>query len=231
MADVKYDEHKQSKWVLVGWIACFGMLIILSFFIFVPVAVTMENAGNSCFLYADENGFGALSVCSYCVASAIIFLCICGIRLVVLVIKVTQYTCKLTDQVYSWINVWGIHLFIFILDVLLVVLLLVTACLISVGLSEICTDLFGNREKCSSDGVDLPNGKTDTTFYKALSFSEGSAWFTFCFWLLVVWGEVFMMWRNGFLSKLTQQMRNIFRGNKGQTNQGGAATQVSLDKY
>ncbi|CAL1533886.1 unnamed protein product [Lymnaea stagnalis] len=207
-APVSIPTCFSEKRVLVVWIACFGILIVLSFFVFVPVAVSMENAGNNCYLYSDSKGFGTLSVCSYCVASAIIFLCLCGLRLLILVIKVTRFSSKLSDKVYEWVSVWGVHLIIFILDLMMLILILVTACLISAGLSKIC-ELYDGRDKCSSSkGVELPNGENGS-FYKALSFSEASAWFTFCFWLLVIVAETYIGWKSGSFSELVTKVRSL----------------------
>lgn len=207
-APVSIPTWFSEKRVLVVWIACFGILIVLSFFVFVPVAVSMENAGNNCYLYSDSKGFGTLSVCSYCVASAIIFLCLCGLRLFILVIKVTRFSSKLSDKVYEWVSVWGVHLIIFILDLMMLILLLVTACLISVGLAKIC-ELYDGRDRCSSEiGVELPNGQIGS-FYKALSFSEASAWFTFCFWLLVIVAETYIGWKSGSFTELIDKVKSV----------------------
>uniref|UniRef100_A0A2C9L6C0 Uncharacterized protein n=1 Tax=Biomphalaria glabrata TaxID=6526 RepID=A0A2C9L6C0_BIOGL len=205
----KIPRQLSEKCVLVIWIACFGVLIILSFFIFVPVAVTMENAGNNCFLYSDSRGFGEYSVCSYCVASAVCFLCLCGLRLIVLVIKIMRYSSSISDRIYECFSVWGVHMTIFILDLLMVILLLVTAALISAGLARIC-ELFQDKVSCSSSyGVELPNGEVDTTFYHALRFSEISAWFTFCFWLAVVGVEAYIGWKKGSFKELKNRIKNL----------------------
>ncbi|KAH9509254.1 hypothetical protein Btru_046593 [Bulinus truncatus] len=231
---IKIPGWVSEKCMLVVWIACFGVLIILSFFVFVPVAVTMENAGNNCFLYSDRQGFGALSVCSYCVASAVIFLCLCGLRLIVLIIKITRYSNKVSDRIYDFVSVWGVHMAIFILDVLMVILLLVTACLISVGLAKIC-EMFENKVSCSTEyGIELPGGEVDTTFYKALKFSEGSAWFTFCFWLLVVAAEMYMGWKKGSFTELVSRVKSLKRSNQAEANDTPPKTEISnldMTKY
>ncbi|BFZ12473.1 hypothetical protein BsWGS_15512 [Bradybaena similaris] len=205
---VKLPTWLSEKWVLAIWIASFSILMILSCFVFIPVAVTMTDTGGNCLLYADSRGFGPKPVCSYCVAVVVKFLCFCGLRLALLVLKLTKFASKIS-KVAMWFSIWGVHIALFCLDVLLAIFLLVTSCLLSTGLSMTCQNLFQGRQMCSSDyGVELPNGDV-ITFYEDLSMAEGAAWMTLVYWLIVVVVETLILWKNETFVNTVEQVRSF----------------------
>ncbi|GFS00511.1 transmembrane protein 179B [Elysia marginata] len=208
---------KKSKQITIAGMICCGVLIILCLLIFIPLAVTKYEAGGSCFLYADTFGFGASSVCDYCIAIAVVLLILCAGRLGLLVYKFLEKPeHPVIEKASKWFSLYGVHLVIVLIDVALLVLLLVVACLVSVGTAHLCNSLFGSRSKCSDgNGVILPDESVSRSFHTSLSISETAAWIGFLFWLLVVIFEVYVAWKKDTLQPITSRMANLKGGDKG----------------
>ncbi|CAG5134527.1 unnamed protein product [Candidula unifasciata] len=208
---IKLPSWLSEKWVMSMWIGSFSILVILSCFIFIPVAITMTDTDGNCLLYADSREFGALSVCSYCVAIAVIFLSVCCLRLTLLILKLTRFSSKI-EEAALWFSIWGVHIAIFGLDLLLVLLLLVSSCLLSAGLSRMCEDLFKGRTLCASEyGIELSNGDILKTFYLDLTMAEGAAWMTFVYWSMIVALESLILWKNETIVNTANQVLSFVR--------------------
>ncbi|GFO16922.1 transmembrane protein 179b [Plakobranchus ocellatus] len=192
---------------IIGMV-CFALLIVLCFFILVPIAISMKDADDNCFLFADSSGFGAASICEYILACAIMLLILCVIRILLLLYKVGNKRISIVSTVAGWFSLYGVHLAILFLDVILLILLLITASMISGGLYHLCNSLFGNRSECAAhDGITLPNDRVNRSFYKTLTFAEGSAWAAFLIWLLVVVYELIIGWRKGTLQPVLSKIK------------------------
>lgn len=203
------DWAKEAKKVLIAGMICCGVLIIICFFIFIPLAVTMYQTDGNCFLYADTYGYGAGSICDYCIAMAVIFLILCAFRLLLLVYKFFELPEQpIVDKVSKWYSLYGVHLVVLAIDVLLLILLLVMACIVSVGKAHLCSSLFGSQSKCSEhDGVILPTERVNMSFYTALTVSEAASWIGFLLWFAIVIWESYVAWKKDTLKPFISKFR------------------------
>ncbi|RUS78492.1 hypothetical protein EGW08_013739 [Elysia chlorotica] len=234
-----YPNWANKKLVHIVGIACCAAVVLGCFCIFIPISVVMHQSEGNCLLYSDTLGYGLLTNCHFVIAITVILLVLCAVRLgVYLYTYLEKEENEVVDKLTSVFSLFGLPLATAILDLLLLFLLLVVACIISVGTAHFCNSLFGSRSACAdSNGVFLPSERVNTSFYTALSIAEGAAWICFVIWLLIVACEVYVAWKKEtfvpLVTKISELKTNIgsatkiMQGSSSKTMQAkGSSTSV-----
>ncbi|XP_076464061.1 transmembrane protein 179B-like [Babylonia areolata] len=218
MADLsKFVEYAKSFFLQRA--AGYCLIVLSSLFVIAPLGVLQTQLDQQCLLYADvvhelQNvsagalprgsfrfRFGPPSVCEYSLAVSALFsllypLVMIGVHVFAFLREKRN---KDTDLGQVWFLVHGV------VEVVVVVLVLVSACTISHGFTSLCSDitdvqiLSRQLDKCS-DAQQYKWGDYDVSnFYVCLSVATAGSWFQFVFWLLQAAFVMWKLWRLNML--------------------------------
>ncbi|ESO86159.1 hypothetical protein LOTGIDRAFT_235530 [Lottia gigantea] len=179
----------------------YGAIFILSMFIFAPMANQMNTHDGLCVLYGDAEaveGYSEKTTCNYTIAIGVLFGFIYGG--IMTVVGVLSLLGKLKKPE----NFSGVLFLInVILDLISFILVLITACMISVGFQALCNSLISilqiKSDSCQQVYLKIPSTGERDEFYTPLAVAEAGAWISFVIWMLQVVIGVFLLWRNNMI--------------------------------
>ncbi|KAK7104948.1 transmembrane protein 179-like [Littorina saxatilis] len=224
MADLsKFTEYAKSFFLQRAAGYCF--IILASLFVLCPLGVLQTEFDDNCLLYSEVHyelfnksvggmvvwrmKFGPQSVCQYNLAVSAIF------SLIYALVMVLGYIfLYIRDREKNEIDLGQIAFLVHgVLEVVVVVLMLVSACTISHGFTTLCdqftdTGLRGYTvDSCSHVQTHNWRGYDATNFFVCLAVATAGSWFQFIFWLLQTVFVLWKLWRLNMLPVLPEWMK------------------------
>lgn len=228
MADLsKFLEYAKSFFLQRA--AGYCLIILSSLFVLVPLGDLNTKFDRKCLLYSDvayelvndtisgkphsvlfKIRFGNSSVCEYNIAISAIFSLIYALAMVVVYIflYIKERGNKATDLGQTAFLVHGI------VEVVVAVMMLVSACTISHGFTMLCSDMTDTSavpvftiDRCSVAQNHDWRGYDGSNFYVCLAVATAGSWFQFVFWTLQSAFVVWKLWRLNMLPVLPDCMK------------------------
>ncbi|XP_046576512.1 uncharacterized protein LOC124284474 [Haliotis rubra] len=180
--------------ILIFRTVLYVLNVICSFIIFSALAVSMIKHDNKCLLYSIESmSQGSKLSCNYSIIIAVMFCLLYPITIIIITfISVRKNGIAHFAGFPSRLQV--------VTDGVAFVLVLGSACSISIGLKKFCNSLLGDSDElCSAASIIAANISEDKDFYQNLSAAERGAWTAVIAWSLQLIGGLLVLWRNGRL--------------------------------
>nr|KAG5712004.1 hypothetical protein BaRGS_026445 [Batillaria attramentaria] len=224
MADLtKFVEYAKSFYL--QRVAVYSLIVLSSFFVIIPMGLLQTNFDNNCLLYADvayeydntshpyvyfKIRFGPASVCEYSLGLSALFsliypLAMIGGYLFIYVKDKGENKRDLAQLAFL------VHILV---EVVVSLFMLVSACTISAGFTDLCDDITNTgvaqyRVDSCSDAQNFHDwrGYDGSNFHECLSVATAGSWFQFVFWLLLAVFGVWKLWRLNMLPVLPDWMK------------------------
>lgn len=224
MADLtKFVEYAKSFYL--QRVAVYSVIVLTSFFVIVPLGILQTKFDRNCLLYADVTyepysstttstqfvlfkiQFGPTSVCEYNLGMSALFSLIYALAMIAGYLFI--YVKDKGDNKMDLAHVaFLVHI---VLEVVVMVMMLVSACTISHGFRELCEDI-------TNPNTNIPNHRVESctdaqkfhdwrnfdgsNFHDCLACATAGSWFQFVCWLLQAAFGVWKLWRLNMLPVL-----------------------------
>lgn len=197
----------------------YSLIILSCFFLVIPLGLLQTSFDGNCLLYADfvyehtnssqyvffKLRFGPSSVCDYSLGLSVLF------SLIYALFMIGGYLfIYFKDRRQNKMDLAHMGFLVHVLvEILVSLLVLVSACTISGGFKDLCDDITNTNvpqfqvHSCS-DAQNFHDwrGFDGDNFHKCLSVALAGSWFQFVFWLLQTGLGLWKLWRLNMLPVL-----------------------------